>query len=36
MRILVDECVDWRILRDLTDHEARTVKQLDMRELPIV
>ena len=28
MRILVDECVDWRILRDLTDHEARTVKQL--------
>ncbi len=28
MRILVDECVDWRILRDLTDHEAKTVKQL--------
>lgn len=28
MRILVDECVDWRILRDLTDHETKTVKQL--------
>src|SRR5688500_6849823 len=28
MRILVDECVDWRIPRDLTDHEAKTVKQL--------
>jgi predicted nuclease of predicted toxin-antitoxin system len=28
MRILIDECVDWRILRDLTDYEAKTVKQL--------
>lgn len=28
MRILVDECVDWRILRDLTNYEAKTVKQL--------
>jgi predicted nuclease of predicted toxin-antitoxin system len=28
MRILVDECVDWRILRDLTDYDAKTVKQL--------
>jgi predicted nuclease of predicted toxin-antitoxin system len=28
MRILVDECVDWRILRDLKDHDAKTVKQL--------
>ena len=28
MRILVDECVDWRILRDLTDHEAKSLKQL--------
>lgn len=28
MKILVDECVDWRILRDLTDHDAKTVKQL--------
>ena len=28
MRILVDECVDWRILRDLTQYQAKTVKQL--------
>src|SRR3982751_5673263 len=28
MRVLVDECVDWRILRDLHPHEAKTVKQL--------
>jgi predicted nuclease of predicted toxin-antitoxin system len=28
MRILLDECVDWRLLRDLTAHEARTVRQL--------
>ena len=28
MRVLVDECVDWRILRDLHPHDARTVKQL--------
>ncbi|HEX8152269.1 MAG TPA: DUF5615 family PIN-like protein [Thermoanaerobaculia bacterium] len=28
MRILVDECVDWRLLRDLTAYEAKTVKQL--------
>jgi predicted nuclease of predicted toxin-antitoxin system len=28
MRILLDECVDWRLIRDLTDHDAKTVKQL--------
>ena len=28
MRILVDECVDWRILRDLTAYDAKTVRQL--------
>ena len=28
MRLLVDECVDWRLLRDLAEHQARTVKQL--------
>jgi predicted nuclease of predicted toxin-antitoxin system len=27
MKVLVDECVDWRILRDLDAHDARTVKQ---------
>lgn len=28
MRLLLDECVDWRLLRDLSDHEVKTVKQL--------
>ena len=28
MRILLDECVDWRLLRDLAEHDVRTVKQL--------
>jgi len=28
MRILVDECVDWRLLRDLTSHDAKTVRQM--------
>jgi predicted nuclease of predicted toxin-antitoxin system len=38
MRVLLDECVDWRLARDLADHDTRTVKQLgwervDDREL---
>jgi hypothetical protein len=28
MRVLVDECVDWRIIRDLHPHDVRSVKQL--------
>jgi len=28
MKVLVDECVDWRLLRDLHPYDARTVKQL--------
>jgi hypothetical protein len=28
MRVLLDECVDWRLLREMTDHDVRTVKQL--------
>lgn len=28
MKVLLDECVDWRLLRDLTAHEAKTVRQL--------
>src|SRR6266545_4374472 len=28
MRVLLNECVDWRLLRDFLDHEAKTVKQL--------
>ena len=28
MKVLLDECVDWRLLRDLSSYEVRTVKQL--------
>jgi predicted nuclease of predicted toxin-antitoxin system len=28
MRILIDECVDWRLLRDLKTYDAKTVNQL--------
>jgi len=27
------ECVDWRILRDLTHYEAKTVKQLGWEQV---
>jgi predicted nuclease of predicted toxin-antitoxin system len=27
MRILLDECVDWRLLRDLTQHDVRSARQ---------
>ncbi len=33
MRLLVDECVDWRLLRDLAEHETKTVKQLGWEHL---
>jgi len=33
MRILLDECVDWRLLRDLTAHEVQTVKQLGWEKI---
>ena len=28
MKLLLDECVDWRLLRDLADYDTRTVRQL--------
>lgn len=28
MKILLDECVDWRLLRDLAPLDVRTVRQL--------
>jgi hypothetical protein len=28
MRLLLDECVDWRLLREFAGHDAKTVKQL--------
>ena len=27
MRLLLDECVDWRLLRDLSQYDVKTVKQ---------
>ena len=33
MRVLVDECVDWRIVRELPQHDAKTVKQLGWEEV---
>jgi predicted nuclease of predicted toxin-antitoxin system len=33
MRILLDECVDWRLLRDLGNHDVKTVKQLGWTEV---
>jgi predicted nuclease of predicted toxin-antitoxin system len=33
MRVLLDECVDWRLLRDLTDHDTKTVKQLGWEKI---
>lgn len=28
MKVLLDECVDWRLMRDLQKHTAKSVKQL--------
>lgn len=28
MRVLVDECVDWRLSRDIVGHEVRTARQM--------
>jgi hypothetical protein len=33
MRVLLDECVDWRLLRDLTQYDVRTVKQLGWEKI---
>src|SRR4051794_39984293 len=32
MRVLIDECVDWRLLRDLPNHEVKTVRQMGWTE----
>lgn len=32
MRVLLDECVDWRILRDLSGLDAKTVRQMGWTE----
>lgn len=28
MKVLVDECVDWRLSRDIVGHEVRTARQM--------
>lgn len=28
MRVFVDECVDWRLSRDIADHEVKTARQM--------
>jgi hypothetical protein len=33
MKILLDECVDWRLLRDLNAYEVRTVKQAGLEKI---
>ena len=32
MKILIDECVDWRLLRDLPTHDVKTVRQMGWTE----
>ncbi len=27
MKVLLDECVDWRLLRDLDGHDVKTVRR---------
>jgi len=33
MRVLLDECVDWRLLRDLTGHDVKTARQMGWTEV---
>lgn len=33
MKVLLDECVDWRLLRDLIILRGRTTRLRDLREL---
>ena len=28
MRVFLDECIDWRLARDIVDHEVRTAQQM--------
>ena len=28
MKVLVDECVDWRLRRDIVGHEVKTARQM--------
>jgi hypothetical protein len=31
--VFIDECVDWRLIRSLTTHQAKTAKQMGWSEL---
>ena len=33
MRVLLDECVDWRLLRDLTGFDVKTARQMGWSEV---
>ena len=33
MRLLLDECVDWRLLRDLDQYDVKTVRQLGWEQI---
>jgi hypothetical protein len=33
MRVLLDECVDWRLLRDLGQYDVKTVRQLGWEQV---
>ena len=28
MKVLIDECVDWRLLREIVGHEVKTARQM--------
>ena len=28
MKVLLDECVDWRLARDFTNHDVKTARQM--------
>lgn len=33
MKLLLDECVDWRLGRDLSEHDVKTLKQVGWEEI---
>lgn len=33
MKVFLDECVDWRLLRDLVGHDVRTARQMGWSEI---
>ena len=33
MKVLLDECVDWRLSRDIAGHEVKTARQMGWRAI---